>query len=107
MTGSFSSYNNKLILPQMPISKKASQFHNLVWIQVQLRNILAYVDDEGIKAFSKHKHLAADVVLVVVAAVIGVVLVVVAAVEEKAGGVDKNILVELLSMFKKLFFLRN
>ena len=49
----------------------------------------------------------ADVVLVVVAAVIGVVLVVVATVEEKVCGDDENILVELLSMFKKFIFLCN
>ncbi len=38
----------------------------------------------------------------VVAAVVGVVLI-----EAIAGNVDKNMAVELLSMFKKLFFLGN
>ncbi len=59
------------------------------------------------KGFSKHKHLAANVILVVIAAVVDVILVVIAAVKEKAGGVDEIILVELLSMFTKFFFLRN
>ncbi len=38
----------------------------------------------------------------VVAAVVGVILI-----EAKSGNVDKNMVVELLSMFKKLFFLGN